>query len=52
VVTESGPDLISIGLGRLLIAEAETRGHWLAAEIMRAWTGRRGQPSGQEEGSR
>jgi uncharacterized protein len=38
--------------GITVIAEAETRGHWLAAEIMRAWTGRRGQPSGQEEGSR
>jgi hypothetical protein len=26
--------------GMTVIAEAQTHGHWLAAEIMRAWTGR------------
>jgi hypothetical protein len=33
-------------------ATAELRGHWLAAEIMRAWTGRGRQPAGPEEGPR
>ena len=34
-----------------VVAEAEIRGHWLAAEIMRAWTGRRNL-SGSEQGLR
>ena len=27
-----------------VVAEAEARGHWLAAEVMRAWIGRVGHP--------
>jgi hypothetical protein len=38
--------------GMTVIAEAETCGHWLAAEIMRAWTARDRQPAGPEEGPR
>jgi hypothetical protein len=34
------------------VAEAETRGHWLAAEVMRAWTGRGGSPAEPGEGPR
>ena len=33
--------------GMTVIAEAEIRGHWLAAEIMRAWIGRGHQSAGQ-----
>ena len=33
--------------GMTVIAEAEIRGHWLAAEIMRAWIGRGHQTAGQ-----
>jgi len=38
--------------GMTVLAEAEIRGHWLAAEIMRAWIGRGRQPAGSEEGPR
>jgi hypothetical protein len=37
-----GADPLRQGSGLPVVAEAETRGHWLAAEIMRAWI-RRGQ---------
>jgi hypothetical protein len=33
-----------------VVAEAEIRGHWLAAEIMRAWIKRSQQPPGCREG--
>jgi uncharacterized protein len=36
--------------GITVAAEAETCGHWLAAEIMRAWAGRGSQPAGSGEG--
>jgi uncharacterized protein len=35
--------------GMTAVAEAEIRGHWLAAEIMRAWIARGRQPAGSEE---
>jgi hypothetical protein len=38
--------------GITVVAEAETCGHWLAAEIMRAWAGRGSQPAGSGEGPR
>lgn len=38
--------------GMTVLAEAETRGHWLAAEIMRAWTGRDRRPAESGEGPR
>jgi uncharacterized protein len=38
--------------GMPVVAEAEIRGHWLAAEIMRAWTGWGRKPAGPGEGPR
>jgi uncharacterized protein len=38
--------------GMTVIAEAQTRGHWLAAQIMQAWTTRGRTPAGPEEGLR
>ena len=35
--------------GMTVVAEAEIHGHWLAAEIMRAWTGR-GRTPGRTSG--
>jgi uncharacterized protein len=36
--------------GMTVVAEAEIHGHWLAAEIMRAWTGRGRTPEEPQEG--
>jgi uncharacterized protein len=36
--------------GMTVVAEAEMHGHWLAAEIMRAWTGRGRTPAEPQEG--
>ena len=38
--------------GITVVAGAETCGHWLAAEIMRAWARRGSQPAGSGEGPR
>ena len=47
-----GADPLRSCNGMTVIAEAEMRGHWLGAEIMRTWTARDRQPAGPEEGSR
>jgi hypothetical protein len=47
-----GADPLRPCSGMTVIAEAEACGHWLAAEIMRAWTARDRQPAGTEEGPR
>lgn len=47
-----GADPLRPRNGMTVVAEAETRGHWPAAEIMRAWIRRGPQSAGQEEGPR
>ena len=39
-----GADPVRPCNGVPMVAEAEARGHWLAAEVMRAWIGRVSQP--------
>jgi hypothetical protein len=40
-----GADPLRTCNGTTILAEAQTCGHWLAAEIMRAWTGQGSQPA-------
>jgi hypothetical protein len=40
-----GADPLRQCKGRSIVAEAERCGHWLAAEIMRAWIARTGNPA-------
>lgn len=47
-----GADPLRPRNGMTIVAEAEIRGHWLAAEIVQAWIGRGRQPAGSEEGPR
>jgi len=47
-----GADPLRPSNGMTVVAEAEIRGHWLAAEIMQAWITRCRQPAEHEEGPR